>query len=214
LNSNPNLILFASSNKGKIQEVVTELSGSGVLIIAPACLTGPSSLLYGFSEPLGAEPEVEETANSYLGNARLKAEAFFKWSGLPSLADDSGLEVDALNGEPGIFSSRYAGENCDAEENIKKLLRALEGCHQRSARFRSVLCLKLNNNKFVSAEGVLEGLIAEEPKGSGGFGYDSVFVVKERGKTLAELKSTETIVETHRHRALQSLLSKSFIKNN
>jgi len=201
-----NLILFASSNNGKIKEVVAELSKAGVAVIAPVDLTGPLHRDYGFDEPLKDEPEVAESADTYLGNAKLKAEAYFSWCGLPSLADDSGLEVDALNGQPGIFSSRYAGEDCSTKNNITKLLKALEGNKQRSARFRSVLYLKFDQQKFTVVEGVLEGSIASEQRGSGGFGYDSIFVVEGSGKTLAELKSSGSFTDTHRHRALAKIL--------
>lgn len=188
-------ILFASGNSGKLSEVRATAAEHGVRVLAP-------------SDIGGAPPEVEESASDYLGNARLKAHAFFAWSGIPSLSDDTGLEVDALNGRPGVLSARYAGPSASPADNIAKLLGELHGATNRSARFYCVLYAILDERNHMTAEAVLEGEIAQAPRGGGGFGYDSVFVVRGTGRTLAELKHEGSPVETHRIKACRNLFTK------
>ncbi len=133
-------------------------------------------------------PEVEETGGSLEENARLKARALAEATGLGALADDTGLEVDALSGAPGIRSARFAGPGATYADNVAKLLEALAGTSHRSARFRTVAFARLADGRELACEGVLEGSIAEAPRGDGGFGYDPVFVPADGdGWTLAEL---------------------------
>nr|MBO2469859.1 non-canonical purine NTP pyrophosphatase [Bacillota bacterium] len=126
---------------------------------------------------------------------------------LPALADDSGLEVDALGGEPGVYSARYAGEGASDAANNAKLLAALEGvpAEKRTARYRCVLALAVPGMATVTVEGVCEGLIAEQPRGTGGFGYDPLFYLPGRGKTMAELRPEEKNAISHRGQALRRL---------
>lgn len=187
-------ILFATSNPGKIADVRTAVGYSGIEIVAPTEIEGK-----------GAPPEVAEGTISYRVNARLKAEAFGAWSGLPAIGDDTGLEVQALGGAPGIISARYAGEGASARSNTEKLLATLQGVADRGALFRAVLVLVTPDGRIVEGVGELHGSITEKPRGGGGFGYDNVFEVEGTGKTLAELKEAASGVVTHRHRALRAL---------
>jgi XTP/dITP diphosphohydrolase len=156
-------------------------------------------------------PDVVEDADTFVGNARLKAGALVAATGLVALADDSGLEVDALGGAPGVHSARYAGEGGDDGRNVRKLLGALahlddEGA--RSARFRSVVVMEWPDGREVVAEGVVEGHIASEPRGDGGFGYDPVFVpVEGDGRTFGEMDAAEKHAISHRGRALAALVA-------
>jgi len=188
--------LFASSNKGKAVEVRETAQRFGIAVASPAELQG-----------LPPPPEVEESAATYRGNALLKAKAYCDWSGLPSFGDDSGLEVEALNGAPGIYSARYAGEPSNPQRNIEKLLGVLSCAGNRRAAFRSVICLVRPGAEPLYVEAVLHGEIGREQKGAGGFGYDPVFVVDGFGATLAELKERGIEVKTHRILALEKLFS-------
>jgi XTP/dITP diphosphohydrolase len=149
-------------------------------------------------------PEVEETEPTLEGNARLKARAVAAATELPALSDDTGLEVDALGGAPGVHTARYSGPNATYEDNVVKLLADLEGVDDRRARFRTVIALVTPGGEELVAEGVLDGSIGSVPRGSGGFGYDPVFVVDDR--TLAELSSAEKHSISHRARALRALV--------
>ncbi|HEX2575599.1 MAG TPA: RdgB/HAM1 family non-canonical purine NTP pyrophosphatase [Aquihabitans sp.] len=154
-------------------------------------------------------PEVVEDADTFLGNARLKAAALRTATGLAALADDSGLEVDALDGAPGVRSARYAGEDATDEENVAALLAALADRPDptdRRARFRCVLVLQRPDGSEVVADGTAEGHIATAVRGDGGFGYDPVFVPDEAdGRTFAELPADDKHAISHRGRALASL---------
>lgn len=162
-------------------------------------------------EPLGIEvvtgdlTEVEETGTTFAENARLKAESACKESGLPAVADDSGLVVDALNGAPGVYSARYAGENATDAQRIEKLLHEMQGVPQekRTARFVSVVCCVFPDGKVITAEGVCEGTIGLEPKGEGGFGYDPIFMVGDT--SYAEMSAAEKDRISHRGLALAKL---------
>ncbi len=152
--------------------------------------------------------EVEETGATLLENARLKAEALRDATGIAAVADDTGLEVDALGGAPGVFSARYAGENATYADNVDKLLREIDAVHRasRTARFRTAVVLALPDGTELVAEGVVEGVIAEEPRGTGGFGYDAVFVpAGAGGRTFAELAPDRKHAISHRGRALRAL---------
>ena len=153
-----------------------------------------------------AMPAVEETGASFLENALLKARALSAVSGGWALADDSGLEVEALGGAPGVRSARYAGPEASDAANIARLLEALRDVGDRRARFRCVLALAGPSGRTLTTEGVLEGEITLAPAGSGGFGYDPVFLVPELGKTVAELAFEEKQRISHRARAAAALL--------
>ena len=151
-------------------------------------------------------PEVEETGSSLEDNALLKARSAAEATGLPSLGDDTGLEVTALGGGPGVLSMRYAGPSASYDDNVDKLLAEMEGVADRSARFRTVMALFMPNGEWVTAEGVLPGVITYERRGTGGFGYDPVFEVD--GLTLAEMGTDAKNSLSHRARALQALAEK------
>lgn len=200
-------LLFGSTNVGKFSEVQTVAARFEIQAFSVKDLcTDRGARLAGLKHPLSPPAEVTEDASTYLGNAELKARAFFAWAGLPVFADDAGLEVRALQGAPGLYSARYAGAPVSPQRNIDKLLRELRGTKDRAARFRSVLFAICGDGREITAEGVLKGTIAEAPTGSGGFGYDSVFIPEGADKTLAELKTVAPEqVKTHRILALENL---------
>ena len=191
-------IVIATRNRYKAVELQTLLHGAGYDVVR----------LDDF-DPDGKIPEVEETGTTFKENAFLKAHAVAKATGLPSIADDTGLEVDALGGAPGIFSARYAGENCTYEDNVKKLLRNLSDIAEdrRTARFKTV-AVYVHKETELSAEGVVEGLITEKEEGFGGFGYDPVFSVLYMKKTYAQLADEEKNRVSHRGKAIRSLIEK------
>jgi XTP/dITP diphosphohydrolase len=156
-------------------------------------------------------PEVEETGATLIENARLKAEALRDATGLAAVADDSGLEVDALGGAPGVYSARYAGEDATYADNVEKLLAEVGAVRRasRTARFRTSVVLALPDGSELVAEGVVEGVITEEPRGAGGFGYDSVFApAGAGGKTFAEMSADHKHAISHRGRALRALATR------
>lgn len=159
-------------------------------------------------------PDVPEDGNSFRENALTKARTIAELTGESCLADDSGLEVHALNGAPGIFSSRYAGDTADDAKNIRKLLDEMEGVPpaERTAAFRCVLVLCRPDGRCESFDGRWEGSITEEPKGEGGFGYDPVFFLPERGVTVAELPPDVKNRISHRAQAVAKL--KIWLRNN
>jgi XTP/dITP diphosphohydrolase len=148
-------------------------------------------------------PTVVEDGDTCQANAVKKATALARHTGLPAVADDTGLEVDALGGRPGVHAARYAGEGATYENNWRKLIRELEGVpkERRRARFITVVAVAMPSAKVAIAEGSLEGLITEAPAGTQGFGYDPVFFVPEVGKTLAQLTPAEKNRISHRARA-------------
>lgn len=152
-------------------------------------------------------PAVEETGSGYLENALLKARAVAEATGEPSLADDSGIEVDALGGGPGPRSARYAGEASSGEDNLRALLRATAGVPAggRTARYRALAVLAWPDGREVHAEGVCEGLLETRPRGEGGFGYDPIFVPLGSDRTMAELSPEEKDRISHRGLALRAL---------
>lgn len=151
-------------------------------------------------------PEVDETGATLEENARLKARVVAGAVGLPALADDTGLEVDALGGAPGVYSARYAGPDATYEDNVRKLLRELSGVDNRAARFRTVMVLAWPDGREITAEGILEGRIIDERRGTSGFGYDPVFLVD--GRTLAEILPEEKNAISHRALALRALAAR------
>jgi XTP/dITP diphosphohydrolase len=178
----------ASQNPDKIREVEAVLAG----------LALPIEIVRGLQWP-----EVEETEDTLEGNALLKARSVAAITGLAAVADDTGLEVRALGGAPGVFTARYAGPDATYADNVAKLLIELEGVEDRRARFRTAVALVDPAGGEVVVEGALDGSIGTEPRGTGGFGYDPVFVVD--GRTLAEIPPAEKNAISHRGRALQAL---------
>ena len=190
----PRRLVVATANAGKLREFRALLAG------LPFELTSLGEL---------ALPSPDETGPTFLDNATLKARHAARLSGLAAIADDSGLEVDALGGAPGVFSVRYAGPDADDAANNAKLVRALAGIppQQRTARYRCVLVLvreALDLEPLV-AEGSWEGLIVPAPRGGGGFGYDPHFYLPDLERTAAELPAAEKNRLSHRGQALQSL---------
>lgn len=186
-------IVLATGNAGKLKEIRHAFSGLNIDIVAQS----------EFSIP-----EAVEDGLSFVENAIIKARNAAAHTGLPALSDDSGIEVDALNGEPGIHSARYAG---DDESNIQRLLRELAGVSEekRTARFQCVMVYLRHANDPVPviAQGAWEGTILETPQGEGGFGYDPIFFVPERGCSAAELTATDKNLLSHRGKALRQMLS-------
>ena len=191
-------IVIATRNRHKAVELQTLLHGAEY-----------DAVRLDEIDPDGKIPEVEETGTTFKENALLKAHAIAKATGLPSVADDTGLEVDALEGAPGIFSARYAGENCTYEDNVKKLLGELSDVadDRRTARFKTV-AVYVHKETELSAEGVVEGVITEKEEGVGGFGYDPVFSVLDMKKTYAQLADEEKNRVSHRGKAIRSLIEK------
>jgi XTP/dITP diphosphohydrolase len=194
----PPRIVVASANPKKAAELA-ELLGSLQVEVVPR----PPEV-----------PEVVEDADTFEGNARLKAVALAAATGEAALADDSGLEVDALDGAPGVRSARYAGESATDADNVELLLTELDGlgateASARTARFRCVLVLRWPDGTELVADGAVEGVIASSPTGDGGFGYDPVFVpVDGDGRTFAQMTSAEKQAISHRGRAVRALLDR------
>jgi XTP/dITP diphosphohydrolase len=179
-------LIIATNNRDKVDEFRDLLQNCGWRVIAPS--------------DAGVHLEVDESGRSYVENARLKAQAFNRASGLAALADDSGLEVDALNGEPGALHHLRGWDGATQGERISILLEAMNEVPpgRRSARFRAVLVVALPDGRFLEEEGVCEGAIAEAPVGRGGFGYDPVFLLRQEGRTMAELSAAEKNRVSHR----------------
>jgi XTP/dITP diphosphohydrolase len=193
-------LVFATRNKGKLVELRELLPGLEVLSIDEAAARLGITI-----------PEVIEDADTFVGNAAKKAREVSAATRLPALADDSGLEVDALGGAPGVYSARYAGEPHDDARNNTKLLAALAGVpsDRRTARFRAVLALADVHGplgtEVISADGTCEGTILDAPRGSGGFGYDPLFFSPELGMTFAEAGVGTKSELSHRSRAMREI---------
>ena len=187
-------LLLATNNPGKIRELTSLLQGTPFVVATP--------------ESEGLSLEVEETGSTFEENAILKAEAFASASGLCAMADDSGLEVDALGGEPGVYSARYAGPDATDEDLVRYLLGKLEDIEwkKRSARFRSVVALAHPDGEVQLFEGSCEGIVAFEPHGAKGFGYDPIFYLPTLGKHMAELEMEEKNSVSHRGMAARKAL--------
>jgi XTP/dITP diphosphohydrolase len=193
-------LVFATRNPGKLVELRQLLPGIAVLDVDEAVAR------------LGrAIPEVDEDADTFAGNAAKKAREVSRATGLPALADDSGLEVDALGGAPGVWSARYAGPGAGDAANNARLLAALDGvpAARRTARFRSVLALAdvagPLGDAVITADGACDGVVLDAPRGTGGFGYDPLFLVPELGQTFAELGVGTKGELSHRARAMQAI---------
>ena len=191
----PSVIFFATANAHKLEEI--------------EAILGNEIELQSFKN-MDTIPEVSETENTLEGNAELKARAYYKITNLPCFADDTGLEVEALNGAPGVYSARYAGEACKAEDNMKKLLEALANTSNRRAQFRTVIAW-FDGTDLKLFEGILKGKIATEKRGSHGFGYDPLFIPEGYSNTLAELGLAEKNRISHRAKAVTFFIQ--FLKN-
>ena len=185
-------LVLATRNPGKVAELAARLDGLGVTLATAASLDAPP---------------VEEDADTLAGNAAKKAQSLWEHAGLPALADDTGLEVDALGGAPGVLSARFAGPDADDHANREKLLAELDGSETRTARFRTVLAY-VDAGGLRTFDGVCEGTITAEEHGDAGFGYDSVFQPADGdGRTFAQMSAEEKNGISHRGRALDAFVA-------
>lgn len=184
--------VLATSNPGKVREFGSLLGPLGVHVLTPS--------------ELGRRLQVEETGGTFEANAVLKAEAGAVLSTLPCIADDSGLEVDALDGRPGVHSARYGGPGLDDEQRTQLLLQEMRGQSDRCARFVSVIALARSGHPTMVFRGEVRGQLTEEVRGTGGFGYDPIFLYRSSGKTFAEMSAGEKDAVSHRARAAQKLI--------
>ncbi len=191
----PRRLLLASHNRAKVTEIARILSEEGLAFEVVS---------------LADFPEIElppETGATFTENALAKAKHVAAATGLPAVADDSGFEVDALGGEPGVMSARYAGEGASDEQRYHKILGLLEGVpdEQRRSRFRCAAAYAAPDGQTLLAEGTCEGRIARKPAGSGGFGYDPIFIPEDETRTMAQLTPAEKDAISHRGRAFRAL---------
>jgi XTP/dITP diphosphohydrolase len=209
--------VLATHNADKAREIVEifvahsdmaliaySIEGLAFLVDTPDGIAAAVAALPEISEP----PDVEETGSTLEENARIKAVALSEATGMTSVADDTGLEVDALGGEPGVYSARYAGENATYADNVAKLLRELDGVDPalRTARFATVAIARHPHGEEIVTRGEVDGVIASSARGTGGFGYDPVFVPDEgNGRSFAEMAAAEKHAVSHRGRAFRSL---------
>lgn len=186
-------IVFATGNEGKMREVREILKGLEVPVLS--------------MKEAGVSLEIEENGATFEENALIKARAVWNVTGGIVLADDSGLAVDALGGEPGVFSARYMGEDTSYDVKNREIIRRVEGLkgQERSARFVCVIAAVLPDGTVRTTEGIMEGQIALEPAGEGGFGYDPILYIPEYGKTGAELSMEEKNAISHRGKALRAM---------
>lgn len=186
-------IIFATGNEGKMREIREILKELQVPVLS--------------MKEAGVSPDIEENGTTFAENAEIKARAVWNCTGGIVLADDSGLEVDALGGEPGVYSARYMGEDTSYEIKNKEIIHRLEGVsgQDRSARFVCVIAAVLPDGTVRRTEGTMEGLIAMEPAGTEGFGYDPILYIPEYGKTGAELTMEEKNAISHRGKALRAM---------
>jgi non-canonical purine NTP pyrophosphatase, rdgB/HAM1 family len=186
-------IVFATTNEGKVKEIKEILGDFPIEVVS--------------MKEMGITADIEENGATFEENSLIKARALVKLTGLPALADDSGLEVDYLNGEPGIYSARYLGRDTDYDYKNNYIIDKLSGAkgEERSARFVCVISLVLPDGREFVERGVVEGLIGYEQKGENGFGYDPIFYLPEYGKTSAELPPEEKNRISHRGKALTAM---------
>ncbi len=197
--------IIASNNPKKVEELNR--------ILNPLGIVAKTARELGISLD-----EVEETGETFIENARLKARATYKLTGMPCVADDSGLMVDALNGRPGVYSARYSGEGANAEKNNAKLLEEMKNVPvtRRTAKFVTVICCILEDGKEIIAHGECVGRIGYKPIGENGFGYDPLFIIQD-GRTFAQLTADEKDKISHRGNAIRILkkeLEKHFAEEN
>ena len=183
-------LVFASNNKNKIQEIQALV---------------PKNIQIVSLEDIGCKEDIPETADTIEGNAILKANYITEKYGYDCFADDTGLEVEALNGAPGVYSARYAGEQKDANDNMDKLLSELSDKPNRKANFKTVIALNLNGKQNLFT-GIINGKIIDKKIGTNGFGYDPIFVADEYEKTFAELTMEEKSTISHRGIAVKELI--------
>ena len=186
--------VLATHNPGKLREMGEILKDFGIEVVSP--------------RDLGITVDVEETGTTFAENAMLKAKAICKAAGLPAIADDSGLCVDALGGAPGVYSARYGGEGLDDKGRYMLLLSSLRGAPTRAAHFACAVACAFPNGDTLTAEGRCDGSIAYAPLGEGGFGYDPVFLLPGTGKTFGQLTQEEKSAVSHRGRALKDFVGK------
>lgn len=186
-------IVFATTNEGKVKEIKEILGDFPIEVVS--------------MKEMGITADIEENGTTFEENSLIKARALAKLTGLPALADDSGLEVDYLNGEPGIYSARYLGRDTDYDYKNNYIIDKLSGAkgEDRSARFVCVISLVLPDGREFVERGVVEGQIGYEQKGENGFGYDPIFYLPEYGKTSAELSPEEKNKISHRGKALTAM---------
>ncbi len=194
--------VLASQNTHKLVEMQAILSAHGVEVV--------------LQSDMGLHVDVEETGTTFAENAMLKARAVMEASGLPAIADDSGVCVDALQGAPGVYSARYGGPGLDDVGRYQLLLSNLRGASDRTAHFTSAIACIFPNGDTIEAEGVCPGVIAYAPQGDGGFGYDPVFFLPQLRKTYAQLTAEEKAQVSHRGKALAVFDGKlrEYLKNN
>lgn len=183
-------LVFASHNQNKVKEIASLL---------------PYEIELLSLTDIGFHDEIPETELTLEGNSRLKAKTIYSKTGMYCFADDTGLEVYALNNRPGVFSARYAGDQKNDNDNIQKLLGELESVPNRNARFRTVITLIINDKEF-QFEGIVEGVIVSDIRGNSGFGYDPIFIPENENRTFAEMDLSEKNAYSHRARAFQKMI--------
>lgn len=183
-------LVFATNNKHKLEEVQAMLTNFEIVSLAD----------------INCFDDIPETATTLEGNAILKANYITQKYGLDCFADDTGLEVEALNNEPGVYSARYAGENNNAEANMKKLLQHLENSKNRKAQFKTAIALNIKGKQFIF-EGVCRGTILTGKRGDSGFGYDPIFMPEGFNRSFAEMNLTEKGSISHRGKAIEKLVT-------
>ena len=193
-------ILIATNNKHKVLEIKKILNDDKFNLLTLS--------------DLNIDIEVEEDKDTLEGNALKKAKEVFDVSNIPTMADDTGLFVDALNGEPGVYSSRYSGENATYDDNCNKLLKELNDIPEgkRNAYFKTVVCLYISENKYFFFEGICKGKIGFKKIGNNGFGYDPVFIPEGYDKTYAEMSDEEKNIISHRGKAFRK--AKEYLNHN
>ncbi|MBQ7878809.1 MAG: non-canonical purine NTP diphosphatase [Bacteroidaceae bacterium] len=182
-------LVFATNNRHKLEEVRAIL-GNSIQVLS--------------LNDINCHDEIPETAETLEGNALIKARYIYENYGCNCFADDTGLEVDALNGEPGVYSARYAGNNNDSEANMHKLLQNLTGENNRKAQFRTVIALIINGEENIF-DGIVKGSISEIKKGDSGFGYDPIFIPEGFSESFAQMTSEQKNSISHRYRATEKL---------
>ena len=183
-------LVFVTNNRHKLKEI--------------SSIIGDKITILGLSD-IGCNDEIEENADTIEGNASLKSRYIWEKTGRNCFADDTGLLIDALEGRPGVKSARYAGDDCIPENNIRKVLKELEGIGDRKARFKTVISLIIDGRE-IQFDGIVEGTIIQEKRGTDGFGYDPVFLPDGYDQTFAEMEADEKNRISHRARASQKLI--------
>lgn len=184
-------IIFASNNKNKVKEIQNQV---------------PEFIQIVTLEEIGCTEDIEETEDTIKGNAILKANYISNLYGLPCFADDTGLEVEALNGAPGVYSARYAGEEKNADKNMELLLENLKDIPNKAAQFKTVIALNIKNEQHLFT-GIVKGIIRNKKTGTAGFGYDPIFEPENIGKTFAEMSVEDKNKMSHRGRAVAQLVA-------